>query len=395
VTTERSHLIARTAFVSTHPPRRCGIASFTHDLAASTGSREIVALHPAGQTLPYPIEVHHRVRRDERADYIQVGRALDRCANVVSIQHEYGIWGGDDGAYVLDFVESLRIPAVATLHTVLRDPTESQRAVLSELVARTEATVVMSRSAGTLLRNVYGVDPRRLHIIPHGVPDLPLVDPTAVKPDLGLAGRDVILSFGLLGPGKGYELALDALPAVVAANPKALYVLVGATHPDLLRTEGEAYRERLVAQVQRLGMTDHVRFVDRYVGRVELTRWLEAADVFVTPYPKLDQIVSGTLSYAMGAGRAIISTPYAYATEMLANGRGVLVPPGSVSEWSSAMNEVLGDRGLRTAIGRRAYAYSRRMVWSAVGSEYRDLLGRVALRSPRVEPAGVLAAINV
>ena len=181
----------------------------------------------------------------------------------------------------------------------------------------------------------------------------------------------------------------------MAANPNALYVLVGATHPDLLRTEGEAYRKRLVAQVQRLGMTDHVRFVDRFVGRVELTRWLEAADVFVTPYPKLDQIVSGTLSYAMGAGRAIISTPYAYASEVLANGRGVLVPPGSVSEWSSALNEVLGDRGLRTAIGRRAYAYSRRMVWSAVGGEYHDLLGRVALRSPRAESARVLEAVNV
>jgi glycosyltransferase involved in cell wall biosynthesis len=345
--------------------------------------------------LPYPIEVHHRVRRDEHADYIQVARTLDRCASVVSIQHEYGIWGGEDGAYVLDFVDSLRVPAVATLHTVLRDPTAGQRAVLSELVARTEATVVMSRSAGTLLRNVYGVEPERLHIIPHGVPDLPLVDPAAVKADLGLAGRDVILSFGLLGPGKGYELALDALPAVVAANPSVLYVLVGATHPDLLRTEGEAYRQKLVAQVQRLGMADHVRFVDRFVGRVELTRWLEAADVFVTPYPKLDQIVSGTLSYAMGAGRAIVSTPYAYATEVLANGRGILVPPGSVSAWASALNEVFGDRGLRTAIGRRAYAYSRRMVWSAVGGEYGDLLGRVAARTPRTESAGVLAAISV
>ncbi len=253
----------------------------------------------------------------------------------------------------------------------------------------------MSRSAGTLLRSVYGVDPKRLHIIPHGVPDLPLVDPSTVKADLGLAGRDVILSFGLLGPGKGYELALEALPAVVAQNPQALYVLVGATHPDLLRTEGEAYRQRLVAQVQRLGMADHVRFVDRFVGRVELTRWLEAADVFVTPYPKLDQIVSGTLSYAMGAGRTVVSTPYAYATEVLANGRGMLVPPDSVSAWASALNQVLGDHGLRTAIGRRAYAYSRRMVWSAVGGEYRDLLDGVALRTPRAEPAGVLASINV
>ncbi|HEX2470515.1 MAG TPA: glycosyltransferase family 4 protein [Candidatus Limnocylindrales bacterium] len=394
ISRERSPLIARTAFVSTYPPRRCGIASFTHDLAASTGSREIVALHPYGQTTPYPLEVHHRIRRNELADYNQVARALDRCASVVSIQHEYGIWGGEDGAHVLDFVDALRVPAVATLHTVLKDPTDGQRAVLSKLVARTEATVVMSRSAGTLLRNVYGVDPQRLHIIPHGVPDLPLVDPTTVKTDLGLAGRDVILSFGLLGPGKGYELALEALPAVVAANPAALYVVVGATHPDLLRTEGEAYRGRLVAQVQRLGMAGHVRFVDRFVGRVELTRWLEAADVFVTPYPKLDQIVSGTLSYAMGAGRAIVSTPYAYASEVLANGRGILVPPGSAAAWAESLNEVLGDHTLRAALGRRAYAYSRRMVWSAVGGEYGRLLGQVGAAVRHAEPTGVLAAIN-
>lgn len=325
---------------------------------------------------------------------MQTARTLDRCVDVVSIQHEYGIWGGQDGESVIDFVRSLRVPAVATLHTVLRDPSAGQRAVLSELVARTEATVVMSRSAATLLRSIYGVDSSRLHIIPHGVPDLPLVDPEAVKAGLGVAGRDVILSFGLLGPGKGYELAFDALPAVVAAHPAACYVVVGATHPDLLRTEGEAYRQRLVAQVQRLGMTDHVLFVDRFVGRVELTRWLEAADVFVTPYPKLDQIVSGTLSYAMGAGRAIVSTPYAYAAEVLANGRGVLVPPGSVSAWASALNDVLGDRGLRAAIGRRAYAYSRRMVWSAVGAEYRGLLGRVATNVPQTEAFGALAAIN-
>jgi glycosyltransferase involved in cell wall biosynthesis len=255
--------------------------------------------------------------------------------------------------------------------------------VLSELIARTEATIVMSRSAATLLRSVYGVDGHRLNVIPHGVPNLPLVDPDTIKESLGVAGRKVILSFGLLGPGKGYEHTLDALPAVVAEHPSACYVVVGATHPDLLRTEGEAYRQRLVAQVQRLGMTDHVRFVDRFVGRVELTRWLEAADVFVTPYPKLDQIVSGTLSYAMGAGRAIVSTPYAYATELLANGRGILVPPGSVEAYAGALNEVLGDRTLRTTLGRRAYAYSRGMVWSAVGAEYRRLLGQIAMGTPR------------
>jgi glycosyltransferase involved in cell wall biosynthesis len=344
---------------------------------------------------PYPVEVHHRIRRDEHADYTYVARSLERCADVVSIQHEYGIWGGDDGAHVIEFVRSLRIPAVATLHTVLRQPSAGQRAVLTELIARTQATVVMSRSAATLLRSVYGASSDRLHVIPHGVPNLPLVESGTVKDSVGMAGRDVILSFGLLGPGKGYELTLDALPAVVAAHPAVCYVVVGATHPDLLRSEGEAYRERLVSQVQRLGLADHVRFVDRFVGRVELTRWLEAADVFVTPYPKLDQIVSGTLSYAMGAGRAIVSTPYAYATELLANGRGILVPAGSVSAYATALKDVLGDRALRASLGRRAYAHSRGMIWSAVGAEYRRLLGQVALGVRRDETVSALAAINV
>jgi glycosyltransferase involved in cell wall biosynthesis len=323
---------------------------------------------------------------------VRTARALHDCADVVSIQHEYGIWGGDDGASVLDFVGAVRLPVVTTLHTVLREPTYRQRGILTELVASSDATIVMSRSAATLLTGAYGVDPVQLDVIPHGVPDLPLVDPATVKSSLGLEGREVILSFGLLGPGKGYELALDALPAVVAAHPTACYVVVGATHPDLVRTEGESYRGRLVAQTQRLGLEDHVRFVDRFVGRVELTRWLEAADVFATPYPGLDQIVSGTLSYAMGAGRAIVSTPYIYAAELLADGRGILVQPGSAAALADALNAVLGDRGLRAELGRRAYAYSRRMVWPAVGDEYRRVLERVATRSARPIATAELAA---
>jgi glycosyltransferase involved in cell wall biosynthesis len=267
---------------------------------------------------------------------------------------------------------------VVTLHTVLRTPTTGQRAVLTELVAHVDATVVMSQAAASLLTRAYGVDPRRIDVIPHGVPDLPLVDPAVMKPTLGLDGREVILSFGLVGHGKGYELAIDALPAVVAKHPSVCYAVVGATHPELLRHEGEAYREGLVARVKDLGLEDHVRFVDRFVGRVELTRWLEAADVFVTPYPNLDQIVSGTLSYAMGAGRAIVSTPYTYASELLAEGRGILVSPGSPAHFAEAINGLLDDPVRRQAIGRRAYEHSRRMVWSAVGAQYRSLFGALA-----------------
>lgn len=392
---QRSYAIVRTAFVSTYPPRHCGIAAYTHDLASTTSNREVVALHPADLvSAAYPIEVHHRIRKDERADYIRTARALDGCADIVSIQHEYGIWGGEDGALVLDFVRALDIPAVATLHTVLQHPTPGQRAVLSDLVALTDATVVMSRSAATLLSGSYGVDLNRVQVIPHGVPELPLVEPATAKPALGVDGRLIVLSFGLLGPGKGYELAIAALPEVVKAHPSVLYVVVGATHPDLLRTEGEAYRRSLVEAVAALGLTDHVRFVDRYVGRVELTQWLEAADVFVTPYPNLDQIVSGTLSYAMGAGRAIVSTPYAYAAELLADGRGMLVTPGSPTALGSVVNEVLGDDDLRLALGARAYAYSRRMVWSAVGADYRDLMARIATPAPTPARPIVLASAS-
>jgi glycosyltransferase involved in cell wall biosynthesis len=296
----------------------------------------------------------------------------------VSIQHEYGIWGGKDGEHVLDFVRALRVPSVVTLHTVLPEPTPHQRSVLADLVAAAETSVVMSRSAAELLIRGYDVDARRLQVIPHGVPNVPLVESATVKPGLGVGGRDVILSFGLLGPGKGYEHAIEALPAVAAANPEVLYVIVGATHPDLIRTEGEAYRQSLIDRIARLGMERHVQFVDRFVGLAELAQWLKAADVFVTPYPNLGQIVSGTLSYAMGAGRAVVSTPYTYAKELLADGRGLLVAPGSATALAHGLRSVLGDPGLRAAIGRRAHAFTRRMIWPAVGAEYGELFASLS-----------------
>jgi glycosyltransferase involved in cell wall biosynthesis len=376
-TIERTRVITRTAFVSSYPPRRCGIATFTRDLAAATGDREIAVLLPPERGTPFPLEVHHRIRRDEQADYAATGQALAACVELVSIQFDYDIWGGDDGEYVFDFVGALEVPAVATLHTILKTPTPRQRKVLSDLIASVDATVVMSRSAGQLLTSDYGVDPRRIAVIPHGVPDLPLAEPAVIKASLGLEGRDVILSFGLLGPDKGFELAIDAMPSIVAAHPDVCYVIVGATRPDLIEREGETYRDSLVARVKRLKMTDHVRFVDKFAHRVEMTRWLQAADVFVTPYPNLDQMVSGSLSYAMGAGRAIVSTPFAYAAELLADGRGVLVPSATPELFGAALSEVLENDELRAALGRKAYEYSRRMVWSDVGAQYRELFARV------------------
>lgn len=370
--------MARIALVSTYPPRRCGIATFTADLGRAIGDREVVALSGPRDSIPTDHPIHHVIRTDVRADYARAARALDDCGvSAVSVQHEYGIWGANDGEGVLDFLASLSVPAVATLHTVLRHPTVGQRRVMQGLLDATTAVVVMSKAAATILADRYAADPSRVRIIPHGVPNLPFVEPDSVKAGLGMAGHSLLLSFGLVGPGKGYEAVIETMPDVVRAVPNTRYVILGATHPELLRNEGERYRTRLVTLAADLGMTEHVVFVDRFVSQHELSRWLEAADVFVTPYPDLDQIVSGTLSYAMAAGKASVSTPYLYATEILADGRGRLVPPGAPGAMSDALIELLQDHDLRAAMAQRAYLHGRGMLWSRVAADYEQLFTRL------------------
>jgi glycosyltransferase involved in cell wall biosynthesis len=367
-------------FVATYPPRRCGIATFTRDLAGATGSFEIAALHPADGPAIYPAEVQYRIRRDVRADYAGVAQAINLSgAGVVSIQHEYGIWGGDDGEYVLEFAEALAKPIVTTLHTVPFNPSAGQRRVLLGLIGASAASVVMSQSAADLLGRLYGVEPEILDIVPHGVPDLPLTDPAQVKPRLGMEPGPMILSFGLLGAGKGYESVIEAMPAVIAADPTAYYVILGATHPELLRRDGESYRDRLKHLAADLGVAERVLFIDRFVTRAELATWLTAADIFVTPYPNPDQIVSGTLAYAMSAGKACVSTRYAYAVEMLGAGRGRLVDTNSAAALSESLTDLIQDADLRAQLGLRAYDYSRSMIWREVGARYRGIFDRVIL----------------
>jgi glycosyltransferase involved in cell wall biosynthesis len=377
-------MAGRTVFVSTYPPRRCGIATFTRNLADSTGDHEIAALHAPGDPDVYPFEVRHRIRRDVLADYLKVARHLNGSSvGAVSVQHEYGIWGGDDGEFVLDFVRALTKPVVTTLHTVPQNPTARQRAILVGLVGGSAASVVMSQSAARLLTRVYGIAPNLLDIVPHGVPSLPLVAPDTIKPSLGLAPGPVILSFGLLGPGKGYETVIEAMPSVIDADSAARYVVLGATHPELLRREGEAYRTKLMRLADALGVSANVLFVDRYVTRTELGTWLEAADIFVTPYPNRDQIVSGTLAYAMSAGKAVVSTPYAYAVEMLEAGRGRLVAGGSPKDFAEVLVELVRDADMRNQLGRRAYDFSRTMIWPEVGARYARIFSRVGAAEAR------------
>lgn len=384
----------RTAFVASYPPRHCGVATFTSNLAAAVGGREIVALHADDLPTPYPLEVHHRIRRNDPDDYLRAASSLRACADVVAIQHDFAIWGGDDGDSVLSFARALDLPAVATLHALPAAPSPRQRLVLAELVRGMAATVVMSTSASSLLASAYGIDPSRVQVIPHGIPDLPLVDPATVKPAVGMAGREVLLSFGLMAPGKGYERALAALPAIVAARPNVHYVILGATHPDVIRADGETYRASLVALAARLRMTDHVTFVDRFVGRVELTRWLEAADVIVTPYLDLGTSVAATLSYAMAAGRPVVSTPFAHAVELLGSGTGVVVPPAAPDALAAAIAALLADPERRAAMGRRAHEQSRDMTWWHVAAEYRSLLGRIAASPTRSRRDVTAIALN-
>jgi glycosyltransferase involved in cell wall biosynthesis len=337
----------------------------------------------AGDERYYPDEVTRQIDQDEPGDYLAGAASLGPAGvRVASIQHEYGIFGGPAGDYVLGFLDGLDVPAVTTLHTVLARPTDGQRRVLTQLVERSAATVVMSLAAARLIRQEYGGADARIEVIHHGVPDLPMLDPESGKAALGFEGRTVILSFGLLGPGKGYEHMIDAMDRIRWRHPEALFVVLGATHPDLLRTEGERYRNSLLARVESSGLGQHVRFVDRYMGTDEVIRFLLAADIYVTPYPNLDQIVSGTLSWAVGAGKAVISTPYAYARELLADGRGVLVEPPFGEALAAGIEPLLADRTLRADLGRRAWNFGRRMVWGQVGAAYRRLFEEIGEIQP-------------
>jgi len=343
----------RFAFLSTYPPRRCGIATFTRDLAGSVGNREIVAIHWPGDRILYPLEVTGLLQGDNRADY---SRAADQVSasgvSVVSIQHEYGLFGGRDGDFILDFLDRIRVPAVATLHTVLRQPSASQRHVMTRLLERTAAAVVMSQAAARLLRREYGADSSRTRVIPHGVPNLPLVDSDLRKPDFGLEGRSVILSFGLLGPGKGYEHVIEAMSRVRRnARMRSTWCSGNAPEPHSQRGRGLSRSAAQGGERPGPARTRPLRRSLRRPGRAGPVA--PGADVFVTPYPNLDQIVSGTLSYALAAGRPVVSTPFAYASEVLSGGRGVIVEPNSPEALADGLSSLLGDRARRGRLVER------------------------------------------
>jgi glycosyltransferase involved in cell wall biosynthesis len=386
------------AFVGTYVPRRCGIATFTRDLRCavaehlSTARCLVVALDDAGRSYDYPDEVRFHCDDGERQALRRAAELFDLAnVDVVSLQHEYGIFGGEAGENVLELLRHTRPPVHTTLHTVLAEPTAAQRRVIDEVLHLSTRLAVMTERGRLLLREIYGIADDRIDVIPHGIPDTPLVDPELVKPRFGLQGRKVLLTFGLLSPSKGIEHVITALPEIVQRHPDVIYVVVGATHPHLIREQGEQYREQLAVLADRLGVSGHVEFNDRYVDMPDLLAFLGAADIYVTPYLNQNQITSGTLAYAFGCGKAVVSTPYWHATELLADGRGVIVPFADAGAIAREVSRLLDDDNARNTLRRNAYAEGREMTWSRVAARYAEAFRRTRLATA-VKPRRPAAA---
>ena len=367
----------RLAFIGNALPRRCGIATFTTDLqqaiaAARPGLQTcVVAMTDRGQVYDYPPVVGFTIREDNPIDYRQAADFLNAGRfDVVSLQHEFGIFGGEAGEYVLHLLSRLNMPIVTTLHTVLANPAPQQRDVLDQIIRASTSVIVMAEKARTLLQEGHDVPAEKIEVIAHGIPDMAFCEPDLAKAALGFSGKSVILTFGLLSPNKGIEVMIDAMPAILARRPDAVYVVLGATHPNLVRSQGEAYRESLMARARDRGVEAQVVFLDKFVDQPTLLGFISMADVYVTPYLNEAQMTSGTLAYSFGLGKAVVSTRYWHARELLADGRGVLVPFGDAKAIGAEIGDLLTDDARRDAMRRRAYAGSRSMTWPRTAQSY-------------------------
>lgn len=386
----------RVALVGNFVPRRCGIATFTADIHEQLGRHQpeigvdVWALDDANDALEYDGVAGTIERSDPRA-YRRAAEAINAAGvDAVWLQHEYGIFGGPEGELVIDFVDRLAAPLILTCHTVLSDPSDKQRAILAHLLGRASRVMLMSRHSKDILERLYGTPPELIDIIEHGAPDRPFGRQEEFKRKLGVEGRKILTTFGLLGPDKGIEHVIEALPAIRARHPEVLYRIVGATHPNLVSREGERYREELAARAERLEVSDAIAWEDRFLETGELLDQLEACDVYLTPYPGLQQSTSGTLSYAVALGKAVVSTPYVHARELLADGVGRLIQPGSAEAIAEAVIGLLDDAQALEEMQRRAYAKGREMIWPRFAASAAALIERARARpAPRVCPESV------
>jgi glycosyltransferase involved in cell wall biosynthesis len=373
----------RIAFIGNYQPRQCGIATFTTDLCESLaeeykGTAYIaIPVNDTEEGYEYPSRVRFELTEKDIESYRRAADFLNiNNVDMVSLQHEYGIFGGKAGNYILTLLRELRMPIVTTLHTILREPNVEQRRVLEEIVALSDRVVVMSERGAEFLQEIYHVSPQKIDLIPHGIPNVPFVDPSFHKDLFGVEGKSVLLSFGLLSANKGIENVISALPAILEKHPNVMYMVVGATHPHVIRNEGETYRLSLQWLAQEKGVEANVIFYNRFVSLEELVQFISASDIYITPYLDVAQITSGTLAYTLGAGKAVISTPYWYAEEMLADERGVLVPFGDSQALADQVIDLLDNESKRHAMRKRAYLFGRDMVWTQVAHRYMETFER-------------------
>lgn len=381
------------AFIGDYIPRRCGIATFTAHICEAIAAEfpktkcivGSVNDHPEGYN--YPERVRFEIEEGEIASYERAAEFLNiNNVEVLSVQHEFGIYGGTAGRHLLTLLKGVKMPIVTTLHTVLQKPNAAQRSVMKELDALSSRFVVMAQRGKRFLENVYGISPEKVDVIPHGVIDMPFVDSDFYKDEFGVEGKTVLLTFGLLSPNKGIEHVIEAMPAILEQHPDVVYMVLGASHPNLLAAEGEKYRRRLEALAESLGVSSQVIFHDRFVTLEELKEFISAADIYVTPYLNEAQITSGTLSFAFGAGKAIISTPYWHAQELLAGGRGILVPFADASAIATSVKDILSHPKRMTAMRKRAWKQGREMTWPVVARRYMETFERARADKSRACP---------
>ena len=369
--------VRKIAFVGDHLPRKCGIATFTSDILAAVASAYpqsqclCVSVNDLKAGYEYPEVVRFEIEEQDLSSYLRAADFLNISeVDIVCLQHEFGIFGGPAGGYILAFLRALRMPIVTTLHTVLLDPRPDQRRVMQEIITLSARVVVMAERGRKMLQEVYEAPPGKIDLIAHGIPDVGFVDPTYFKDQFGVEGKTVLLTFGLLSPNKGIEYVLNALPQILESFPDVVYIVLGATHPNELREHGEAYRLSLEILAKKLKIEKSVIFYNQFVEMETLTEFIGAADLYVTPYLNEAQITSGTLAYTFGSGKAVVSTPYWHAAELLADDRGVLVPFADSAAMGREIVALLSDDSRRHSIRKNAYRMGREMVWSHVAQLY-------------------------
>lgn len=375
----------KVAFLSTYPPRECGIANFTHDLVSEL--KKIPGLEPTVIALSdadyqYGSDVFFDFKQEDLQGYRKAAERLNGSEiDLLVVEHEYGIFGGKDGSYLLDLVDRVKLPIVTTLHTVLASPSRTQRKVLTELCRKSAVVVIMANNSRELLAEKYGVDPAKTVMIPHGVPWLDLPSREELKKEMGFAGRTVVSTFGLLSPGKGLEYGIGAIEIVARKHKDILYLILGQTHPVVKREYGEAYRSSLEQLVREKNLQDNVKFVDKYLTQEEIIRYLKLSDIYMTPYLGKEQAVSGTLAYAVAYGRVVVSTPYAYAREMLAEGRGLLADFRDGEALARQILAVLESPGQKEAMEEKTKKFGERMTWENVAKEYWQVFNGLCSRN--------------